>query len=345
MGLLLFSLFDLVLTILRQDGPGVLSAQATSRLWMLLSRARARGWLSHRQMSYASPLFLLLMLLFWGGTTWLAWTLIFSGCPGALLDAESGEPASLEARWFSVGQVLSTMGTPQVEADGGLWQTALALCGLNGFFLLTLSVAYLLPLFQAGTSKREAAMSIHVLGHSAEEMVAGRATESGLQQRLSEITNQVVLQAVNHRAYPVLHFFHSARVEGSFTVQLARLDEALTLWECLAHPEDRLPRSIVEPLRRAVEEYLVTVEPLCHSEVETPQPRDPAWLGRQLAQPVDSAAYTQALEEQKRRRRSLRAAVEAHGWDWSLVARTPSDGAVNQATVHQGVGDLSLTRP
>lgn len=343
---LVFSMADLVLTILRLEGPGVLTARVTNYLWSRLALARTRGALSHRLMSYAAPFLLLLMLTFWCGMTWLAWTLIFSGSPGALVDADTGEPAGLEARWAFVGQVLSTLGAQHVNPGGELWATATAVCGLNGFFLLTLSVAYLLPLFQAGACKREAALSIRGLGSSPQAILADKWTETSFRQRLDEITTRIVQQSVNHRAYPVLHFFHSVRVEGSLAVQLARLDEALTLWECVAPEEDRLPRSVFEPLRRAIGEYLETIKPLCQAGVPAPDPEDQSVWSRCFTKPVDPATYALGLEKQRERRSALRAMVEAHGWEWALVwGDAGSDQAVNSLAVHEGVGDLGCCRP
>jgi hypothetical protein len=323
LALLLLILCDLGVTILRLDGPGPLTGRLAAWSWRALLRLRSRGWITHRTLSLACPLLLLALLSIWCCLTWLSWTLIFSASPHALQVVRTGRPARMPARSFFVGQTLSTLGNAEVEARGPLWRLASSLCGLNGFFLLTLTVTYLLPLFDAAACKRATAIAISGLGRTPEEILRDKWAEPAFHQRLSSINDRLVQQSVNHRAYPVLHFFHSSRTKQSLALQIAILDEALTLLECGAARPYRLPRAVHQPLRDAIGEFLATVshmyDPQCGND---PQPRSLEGLTGLVPETLDPDSYRARVAGLLGHRRALKGMVEGHGWAWEHVQGT-----------------------
>lgn len=315
--LLILIFVDLGCTILRVEGPGPLTRRLTSLGWHVLMAGRRKGLLSHKALSYASPPMLLSILILWMGLTWAAWSLIFMASESALVESLSLRPAATFDRVQFAGQTLATVGLPEIQARGSFWELMATICGLNGFFILTLSVAYLLPLYEAAVSTRSTALIIAGLGDTPEEILRDKWNEPAFLSCLSEISHRLLKQAVDHRAYPVLHFFHGPEGKASLSLRLSRLDEALTLLECGVREEDRLPRSIFVPWRHAVNEYLSTLSYVVDSQNREAPPARPleglASLGLQV---VDEPSYRGAVEKLDDHRRGLLSLVESQGWNW-----------------------------
>jgi hypothetical protein len=276
---------------------------------------------------------LMLLLSIWCGLTWLSWTLIFSSSPQAVLEVPSHHEASPLYRAVFVGQTLSTLGSLDVKAQGPYWQLLSSLCALNGFFLLTLTVTYLLPLFEAAAEKRRTALMISSLGRTPAELLRDKYHEPLFHEELAHIAEALLQQSVNHRAYPVLHLFHASRPKMSLTLQIAMLDEAVTMLECGATPQYRLPRSVYEPLRGAVREFLLTVSHMYKvKSKESPPERPLEELALLLPEVLDARGYSQRVEGYGERRRALKAMLEGHGWDWGHVDRPPGDSSRHEFT-------------
>lgn len=319
-GILLLTLVDLGVTILRLDGPGPITGRLSLLLWRILLEGRKRRWIGHRQLSYASPCLLLMFLGLWCGLTWLGWTLIFESSSSALVANGTLQPVPPLGRCYFVGQTLSTLGVSEIQPVGFGWRSAATLCGLNGFFLLTLTVTYLLPLYDAAGSKRTVGNLVSALGCSPEEILEGKWSETEFHQALLGITERLTRVSVIHRAYPMLHFFHSARPEASLSLQVAVLDEALTLWECGSQPAQRLPRTVHDPLRKAIFEFIQTVSPVTTArEEDIPLPRPLSTLQKLGMATVTAAEYHHALQQLDERRSQLKDMVEGHGWSWKYL--------------------------
>lgn len=308
---------DLGCTILRVEGPGPLTKRLTSAGWSILQHGRKRGVFSNRLMSYAAPPMLLLILAMWTGLTWVAWSLIFMGSSGALVVSETGRAVPALERIQFAGQTLATIGLPEIEGGGFFWEVLVTLCGLNGFFILTLSVAYLLPLYEAAVSSRSVALMIAGLGDTPEEILRGKWDEAAFQTELMEIARRLFKQSVDQRAYPVLHFFQARVGEMSLCVRLCAIDEAVTMLEFGAREPDRLPRSVYHSWRRAVGEYLCALSHLSLAGTFSPPPVRPlgglADLGVGV---VSEERYLEAMATQDSHRAGLRGLVESQGWTW-----------------------------
>lgn len=85
------------------------------------------------------------------------WTLIFSA-EGALTSTAEPEQQSSRVRWvdallFVSGRLVGT-GSSNLEPEEALWSTAVALLTLSGVILLTLVIAWTLPVVAAVVQKR-----------------------------------------------------------------------------------------------------------------------------------------------------------------------------------------------
>jgi hypothetical protein len=197
---------------------------------------------------------------------------------------------------------------------------ATVVAAANGFFFVTLAVAYLLPLITAVIEKRQLAAYLTALGRRPEEMLvqAWTGRDFGvLPTHLVALVPMLTLLSQRHLAYPILHYFHSLERETAIGPSVAALDEALTLIEYAVAPELRPDSTALRPLRWSVGLFLKTLE----SEFLTPGDEAPPLpalgpLGDAGIRTLSAGDFRSAAAALAQRRRLLLALVEQSGWTW-----------------------------
>jgi hypothetical protein len=114
---------------------------------------------------------------------------------------------------------------------------------------------------------------------------------------LSSFTAQVTALTVQHKAYPILHYYHSQTAQSAAALAIAILDEALTLL-CFGIPNERRPNpALLAGARASIDSYLQT-------------------LHGAFIEPADRTPPAPDLAE---RRRKLLGMVEADAWEWPPI--------------------------
>jgi len=322
-GLITIVLFDVLWTTLRVAGAGPLTSWVTNLLWRLALRVTK----SHRTLSHAGFLIVLLTLVLWICLVWLGWTLVLGVDPESVVDAQSGRPADFWARTYYAGFTLITLGNGDFKPNGAVWQVLSPIAAATGFFLVTLIITYLLPLLSAALQRRQLAVYIHVLGQTPQEFLlrAWNGQSFGcLKDHLVGLTFPVMGLGEGHLAYPVLHCFHSSRRDTAMAPNIAVLDEVLTLLEGVA-PEQRPDHVAIYPLRGAIDQLLATLTE-AHLEPErNPPPFPNLEILRAVGiRTVDDETFRCSLEAAIDRRRLLFGLVEKEGWHWDDVVGRPA---------------------
>lgn len=323
---------DAAATAVRSEGGGRLTRLFVEIAWRALIRVKRRRKLSHRTLSYAGTGFLLMLLLVWVGLVWLGWTLVFYSNPHAVVSDMSGEPATFLERLYFAGSTVLTLGLGDFRPNGTFWELLTIVAGISGYSIAALSVAYILPVFQAAIKKREMAMFIGSLGDSPQDIVCNYArTPETLQSHLNNLTKDIFATCEAHRAYPVLHFFHSSRAVASFSLKIATLDETLTILQSAFKRGPILEKGIAKPLRRSISLLLNTIEEAHMEPSEDPPPfPDPEQLRDHHLELVSEVEYIEVFENLLTRRKALRGLVTSHGWSWDeLYQREPEAERIN----------------
>jgi len=330
--LLIIVFMDAAATAVRSEGGGRLTRLFVELAWRALIRVKRRRRLSHRTLSYAGTGFLLTLLLVWIGLVWLGWTLVFSSHPHAVVSNLTGQPATFFERLYFAGSTVLTLGLGDFRPNGTFWELLTIVAGISGYSIAALSVAYILPVFQAAIKKREMAMFIGSLGDSPQDIVSNYAQTPGtLQNHLNNLTKDIIATCEAHRAYPVLHFFHSSRAVASFSLKIATLDEALTILQSAMKRGPVIEKGIAKPLRRSISLLLNTIEE-AHMEPseEAPPIPDPQPLQDHHLELVPEVEYIEVFEHLLTRRKALKGLVTSHGWSWDeLYQREPEAEKVN----------------
>ncbi|MGF1674964.1 MAG: ion channel [Rivularia sp. (in: cyanobacteria)] len=323
---------DVLVTTLTVGGGGPITSRISSGIWWIVLQIHQRKS-NHRLLSITGLVLLSGIALLWYILTWVGWTLIFSSENSAVVNASSKIPADTWERIYFVGYTISTLGMGDYQAQGRIWQIATAIASTSGFFLVTLSIAYLLPIVSAASEKRAFAIYVASLGGTADEILirAWNGHNFGdLSQHLSSLTPTLTQQGEKHLAYPVLHYFHSVERARSLALSIIALDEALTLLQ-YAIPDKYQPEpAVLGSVRRASAAFLKTLKS-AYLEPATYNPQLPSLeLLRNKGIPtVSDEEFFTRIKIITKRRRLLLALAENDGWNWDAIA---SSITTNRAT-------------
>lgn len=327
-GLVLVDLASTTISLSSVRGP--LSSRLSELVWALGSRTAGTSFNVVRR--GAGPMLVVLISLGWLFTLTLGWSLIFS-VDGALAStASQGEQSSpvrwIDALFFVFGNLIGR-GSSSLSPDQAWWSSLVALMSLTGLALITLALAWILPVVSAVVQKRSFAAQLSALGGTPQDIVLrcwnGRDL-GDLNLHLLPLISELTLLAQRHLAYPVIHYFHSSAPRTAIGPRIAALDDALTIIDAagLDDPaEDTgLGPSVTDPLRQAVSDYLSTLEHvfITASDEAPPHPDVDRLVEEGIA---DADRLRRNLpgrcEDLEPRRSLLLGYVRHDGWTWNDV--------------------------
>ena len=154
------------------------------------------------------------------------------------------------------------MGLGDIEPVGPFWDILTAILSFAGLILISIAITYLIPVVSGEIIKRRISVYITTLGCSVEDILRNYWNGKNfkeLEQPFISLTGTIIVHAQNHKAYSVLHFFHSSDKKEAFALNFTNLDEVLTIL-LLCIPAAQQPSyNVLMGLRRAITSYLVTL--------------------------------------------------------------------------------------
>jgi hypothetical protein len=243
--LLLLALIDALWTTLALEQAGPIAGRFAGAHWNGYIWLRRRLD-SHRVLAVAAPVILVGVVLMWAAMLWLGWVLIFSADPDSIIHGSTNEPANLLNRAYFVGYTLVTLGIGDYVPQGN-WQLATVFCSLHGLFELTIGLSYLLPVLGAATEGQQIASTIAALGDTPTAVLTNAWTGDDfgtLGDHLMNIEGALALHSNAHKAYPVLHYFHSTNPADAPPLRLAILERRSrsSSTPCVRRPTSRRRR-------------------------------------------------------------------------------------------------------
>ncbi len=277
-----------------------------------------------RILAWGGVLSVLLPLIIWTLLLWLGWALIFCSEPGAVVAAGTGEPAGVWQRIYFTGYNLFTLGMGDFIPRGPIFEILTDVCCASGFLLFGAAIAYLVPVISAATYKRQTGAYIWTLGATPAGIIIqswDKDNCASIQPHLLVLIPMLLGLSETHLTYPVLHFFRSTRRPAAAGVNVAVLDEALTLMEYGLRAEHRPSAASLIPIRAAINQYILTLRPILGFAPEEGAPPPPSLDAlRQAGIPVvEDGLFEKALSEQVERRTLLRKLARVEGWTWDAV--------------------------
>ncbi|RKD89017.1 potassium channel family protein [Halopiger aswanensis] len=316
--LLAVAVVDLLWTTLWvEGGAGPLTSRLMARAWRALRRIGAQN---SRLLSLSGPLLFVITLALWIALLWVGWTLVFAGAETVLVDTLGRGTISWSDRLYFTGYTIFTLGIGDFAPKAGRWQLVTILATGSGLLFVTLIVTYTLSVLDAVTQKRAFASSVSGFGTHGEEIVRTSWTDGefrGLELPLHSVVTQLAVLTENHKAYPILHYFHSGQPDQAPTKSIAIFDDALTLYRFGVPQRARPSALVVTNARSSVENYLETLREgfVVPADRSPPPPALPAI--REAGIPtVSDEAFESALDELETRRRLLYGLVESDAREW-----------------------------
>lgn len=321
--LLVFAIIDLLWTTLWVDGgSGPISGRLSTALWAGLRRLGGRR---SRALGLAGPLILSTTLFVWVALIWGGWAFLFAGDAGSLVNARADAPVTWTGRLYFVAFSMFTMGNGDYYPVGGIWEIATSLTTASGMLFVTMGVSYVLSILGAVSTKRSFANSVTGLGGRGEDVVEvgwDGHTLHGLDLPLNSLASQLSMLVEQHKAYPVLHYYHSQESDDASAVAVVVLDEALTLIHTAVPPHAQPDPVLVKSARSSVESYLETLNSaFIEPADEAPPLPDLSRLRTAGIPTVAEDAFTARLDELDGRRRKLLGMIRADAWEWPRLPR------------------------
>ncbi len=318
--LLVVTATDLINTSLSVRGAGFITKRLSKTIWtVLLAIHKKTG--AGKLLEMGGAFILVAILINWLLLIWISASLLFISQPDSLMNVETNSVTTIIDKIFYTGYTLSTLGLGDIEPDGPFWDILTAILSFAGLILISIAITYLIPVVSGEIIKRRISVYITTLGCSVEDILRNYWNGENfkeLEQPFINLTGTIILHAQNHKAYSVLHFFHSSDKKEAFALNFTNLDEALTI---LLHgiPKAQQPSfNVLMGLRRAITSYLVTLpEAFITPGVETPPIPELSALETKGIQLIQGKTLDLAYEKIKSRRRLLLSLIKDDGWNWN----------------------------
>lgn len=203
-GLVLLGLafFDFVQTAIGTAGIGPISKRVARLIWnaarpVVPALKRATGWEAERAVG---PSVLIGIAGSWIVLSWAAYTLLLSVNGAARLPG-GGEPGLTDTIAFS-GASLSTLGSSQAGPGDGWSDVLSSVAAINGMVMLTLSVSFMMNVWQTTSGARTFALRVAALHARAD-----RLSEDELAASLAALGKDFAALVVAIRGVPVVAYF------------------------------------------------------------------------------------------------------------------------------------------
>lgn len=204
--------FHVVRTTIGMALPGPVLKSLSKIVSAFLLRSGRKFSAEDRFRVATGPFILVSTIALWWLALILAYFTVFLGSPDSIVEAKSGTQATIPEKLYFVIYTFSTLGLGDFAPDSDGWRILAAISSLNGLFIISLSVTYLIPVVSAVVQKRSLATTVNGLGRSPAEIVESLwdgHSFAGAEIVLVELSRQMESHTQRHMAYPVVHHFHS----------------------------------------------------------------------------------------------------------------------------------------
>lgn len=255
----------------------------------------------------------LITLSVWVLLVWMGLFLIYSFNPEAITNS-NGRIANVFERLYFTAYVISTLGIGNFKPTSGFFEIVTSCFSFFGFIFFTSSMTYFISVSSALVNKRTFTKTILSLGNNPEQISKKllSVNSSYAFQQLLSIQNMIDKHTVNHHAYPVVHYYTEKKPKNCFSLNLTRLDEALSI--IIGSSEGKKIQEELEPLRSSISDFLQKLdESFSNSMPKVNEPIDPSFFAYK--------ANTFKNEDLQKRRRTMEKLFKSEGLTWTDVVQ------------------------
>lgn len=258
--ILLAAISDLAYTTFSPFGAGKIANFITQGCWNI--SLKLCGYDGSKQILQIVGIFAIgLVIIAWFLLIWLGGSLIFCSDEYSIVHSQTGQPASTAEKYYYTGFTLSTLGVGDFVANKDGWRIFTVVLSLGGFMLITTAISYMLPVLSAVAFRKSIGRYITHLGSTPQNILKNHWKDGNfksLEPHLSELVKMILLHNQQLLAYPILYCFHESDLVKSTAMNLAKLDEALSILLVQVPKGDGPNRRFVLPLRKAITDYLIS---------------------------------------------------------------------------------------
>lgn len=226
--ILIVALCDFFYTTLSASGAAFLSKPLSAGIHKLMLKMEKP--FGRKVLSTTGMVVNLVVLSVWVLLTWVGLFLVFSYNPDAIVNNQQ-QTASATERLYYTGYVLSTLGVGNFQPTTPFFEILTSLFSFFGFVFFTTAMTYLLSVSSAVVHKRSLALSIRGLGKNPAQIVNRmlKMDSSFGYQQIANLQQMINQHSTYYKSYPVLHFYNDADDANSLSINIASLDEALSI--------------------------------------------------------------------------------------------------------------------
>lgn len=170
------------------------------------------------------------IILVWILIIWAGLYFVYTYDAESILNSK-GEIATSSERLYFTGYVLSTLGNGDFFPISTFTQLISSSFSFFGFIFFTTAMTYLISVYSAVINKRHLSLAIRNLGNSPEEVIRmlHSAQPSFIYTQINSLQEKIDLVNEHYQAFPLIHYYHNVEINTSFSLNIAKLDEALTI--------------------------------------------------------------------------------------------------------------------
>lgn len=198
------------------------------------------------------------VLVVWVVLVWLGLLFVYSYNPEAITNS-SGRPATFIERSYFAAYILSTLGVGNFKPTSNFFEIITSIFSFFGFVFFTTAMTYLIQVTSAVMHKRSLALTVNNLGKDPVAIIESflKSDKILTLQQINSLQQMIDRHNTNHQAFPVLHYYNYYEPNSSLSLNISRLDEAVTI---LRSSTDNLLYHDVETLNNSLESFLKHVK-------------------------------------------------------------------------------------
>ncbi|MBX0331846.1 potassium channel family protein [Pontibacter sp. HSC-14F20] len=325
--IILFVMRDLITTTLSFEGGGRLTNFVSETIWHLcLKLAGYDG--KKKMLERVGHMLLVLIILSWVAGMWLGSFLLLLSDPASILNSNTDQIATAWEKLYFAGYTLSTMGNGDYKPGSYVWDIVANLLAFSGLAFITISITYIMPVLSAVILQVKLSVFLNSLGNSPQQVLLNSWNGENFDRLLkhdADLADMITQHSQNHKAYPIIHYFHSVEQRQSVILNLTIFDEAINFLKFGVQDEARPSDADLLTIRGAQDYYLYVLER--HHKNEEQEPYSfpeinwDALIEAGIPLKTDRLNEFNSTETYKKRRETLTYLLYQDGWQWKAIYR------------------------
>jgi hypothetical protein len=258
--IILFTVYDMSITVLGSQGAGIYTDFLTKYIWKLFLRiANFNG--NSPVLKYAGTIIVIIIMANWIIWLWIGTSFIFLSHDNIIVETNTGEPASISGVIYFSGYILATLGNGDLKPQGEIWRLITNILSFSGLVFITMTVSYLMNVLAGDTQKRKLSRTLLVLGNTPSKMAKNLLDKRFMKSMDSYLTllgDDIFSLSKYLESYPILHYYHASSYSEALNLNLTVLDEALSLIICSNKKKKMLKWPLLNYLRKSITSYIQT---------------------------------------------------------------------------------------